>query len=132
VKYILMMNCPRTGYDTFGSWPKEDIRANIGFMIGFEKELRKSGELISAQGLGSPHEAKRVRAGADGAPITDGIFPETKEFLAGYWIVEVENPEQAYAIAARASAAPGPGSAPMNMAIEVRQVMDGPPEELLQ
>jgi len=132
MKYILMMNCPRTGYDTFGSWPKEDIQAHIGFMIGFDKTLRASGELISAEGLASPHEAKRVRAGKDGAPITDGIFPETKEFLAGYWIVEVETPEQAYAIAARASAAPGQGGAPMNMEIEVRQVMAGPPEELLQ
>jgi len=72
-----------------------------------------------------------VRAGKDGAPITDGVFPEAKEYLAGYWIVDVETPEQAYAIAARASAAPGPGGAPMNMPIEVRQVMSGPPEDLL-
>jgi hypothetical protein len=43
----------------------------------------------------------------------------------------VENPEQAYAIAARASAAPGPGGKPFNMAIEVRQVMSGPPEDLI-
>ena len=47
-----------------------------------------------------------MRAGKDGAPVTDGIFPEAKEFLAGYWIVDVETPEQAYAIAARASTAP--------------------------
>ena len=64
-------------------------------------------------------------------PITDGVFPEAKEFLAGYWIVDVESPEQAYAIAARASAAPGPGGPPMNMPIEVRQVMSGPPQDLL-
>ena len=71
-----------------------------------------------------------VRAGKDGAPeVTDGVFPEAKEFLAGYWIVDVESPERAYEIAARASAAPGPGGAPMNMPIEVRQVMSGPPEE---
>ncbi|HMG54791.1 MAG TPA: YciI family protein, partial [Kofleriaceae bacterium] len=71
---------------------------------------------------------RRVRAGADGKPITDGVFPEAKEFLAGYWIVDVDRTERAYEIAARASAAPGPGGAPMNMAIEVRQVMSGPPE----
>ena len=47
-----------------------------------------------------------MRAGKDGAPVTDGIFPKAKEFLAGYWIVDVETPEQAYAIAARASTAP--------------------------
>jgi hypothetical protein len=131
MKYILMMNCPKTGYDSFGAWPKEDIQAHIGFMIGLNKDLRESEELVSAEGLGSPQQALIVRAGKDGAPVTDGVFPEAKEFLAGYWIVEVESPEQAYAIAARASAAPGPGGVPMNMPIEVRQVMSGPPDEFL-
>jgi len=131
MKYILMMNCPKTGYETFGAWPKKDIQANIAFMVNFDKELRGSGELVSAEGLASPHEAKLVRAGKDGAPITDGVFPEAKEYLAGYWIVEVDTPQQAYAIAARASAAPGPGGSPMNMPIEVRQVMSGPPADLL-
>lgn len=131
MKYILMMNCPKTGYDTFGAWPKADIQAHIAFMKSFTKELSESGELVAAEGLADPKQAKVVRAGKDGAPITDGVFPEAKEFLAGYWIVDVENPERAYAIAAGASAAPGPGGAPVNMPIEVRQVMSGPPEELL-
>jgi hypothetical protein len=131
MKYILMMNCPRTGYETFGAWPKKDIQAHIGFMNTLNKALKESGEFVAAEGLASPQEAKVVRAGKNGAPITDGVFPEAKEFLAGYWIVDVANAEQAYAIAARASAAPGPGGAPINMAIEVRQVMSGPPVELL-
>jgi hypothetical protein len=131
MKYILMMNCPRTGYDSFGSMPKEDIKAHIAFQRSLDKSLRESGELVSAEGLADPKQAKLVRAGKDGAPITDGVFPEAKEFLAGYWIVDVESPEQAYAIAARASAAPGVGGAPMNIPIEVRQVMSGPPEEFL-
>jgi hypothetical protein len=131
MKYILMMNCPRTGYDTFGAWPKKDIQAHIAFMRDINKALRESGELVSAEGLASPHEAKVVRAGKDGAPVTDGVFPEAKEFLAGYWIVDVESTERAYEVAARASAAPGPGGAPMNMPIEVRQVMSGPPDEFL-
>ena len=131
MKYILMMNCPKKGYETFGAWPKKDIQAHIAFMRGFSKELRESGELMAAEGLDWPDQAKLVRAGKDGAPITDGVFPEAKEFLAGYWIVDVESPEQAYAVAARASAAPGPGGSPMNMPIEVRQVMSGPPDEFL-
>ena len=130
MKYILMMNCPRTGYETFGAWPHKDLQAHIAFMLGLNQSLRESGELVSAEGLASPQEAKVVRAGKDGAPVTDGVFPEAKEFLAGYWIVQVENPAQAYAIAARASAAPGPGGTPLNMPIEVRQVMSGPPEDL--
>jgi hypothetical protein len=131
MKYILMMTCPKTGYDTFGALPKKDIQAHIAFQRDFEKSLREAGQLVSAEGLASPHEARRVRAGKDGAPITDAVFAETKEYLAGYWIVEVESPEQAYAIAARASAAPGPGGVPMSIPIEVRQVMSGPPEDLL-
>ncbi len=131
MKYILMMHCPKTGYETFGSWPKQDLQAHIGFMIAFNKELGAAGVLVSAEGLASPQEAKVVRAGKDGAPVTDGVFPEAKEFLAGYWIVDVETPERAYQIAARASAAPGPGGVPLGMPIEVRQVMSGPPEDLL-
>jgi len=131
MKYILMMNCPKNGYDSLGSWPKKDIQAHIAFMRAFDIPLKESGELLSAEGLANPHEAKLVRAGKDGAPITDGVFPESKEYLAGYWIVEVDSPERAYEIAAAASAAPGPGGIPLNMAIEVRQVMSGPSEEFL-
>jgi hypothetical protein len=131
MKYILMMNCPKNGYESFGSWPQKDLRAHIGFMMDLNKELKDAGLLVSAEGLASPTEAKVVRAGQDGAPVTDGVFPESKEFLAGHWIVDVENAEQAYKVAARASAAPGQGGAPMNMPIEVRQVMSGPPEDLL-
>jgi hypothetical protein len=131
MKYILMMNAPRKGWETFNTWPKEVLKAHIGFMKSFTKGLSESGELVSAEGLAMPDQAKLVRAGKDGAPITDGVFPEAKEFLAGYWIVDVESPERAYQIAAQASAAPGPGGGPMNFSIEVRQVMSGPPEDLL-
>jgi hypothetical protein len=72
-----------------------------------------------------------VRAGKAGAPeVTDGPFAEAKEFLAGYWIVDCETTQRAYEIAARASAAPGPGGKPLNMPIEVREVMSGPPVEV--
>jgi hypothetical protein len=131
MKYILMMGGTKAGWESMGTWPKQDIEAHIGFMIGFSKELGESGVLVSAEGLATPDQAKVVRAGKDGAPVTDGVFPEAKEFLAGYWIIEVESPERAYAIAAQASAAPGPGGKPLNMPIEVRQIMAGPPEEFL-
>ncbi len=100
-------------------------------MIGLNKELSARGELVGAEGLAFPEQARLVRAGKNGEPITDGIFPESKEFLAGFWIVDVETPERAYAIAARASAAPGSGGAPLNMGIEVRPVMSGPPADLV-
>ncbi|SLJ55184.1 DGPFAETKE family protein [Mycobacteroides abscessus subsp. abscessus] len=58
--------------------------------------------------------------------VTDGPFPETKEFLAGYLIVDVDGPERAVEIAAKASAAPGPGGRPIGERIEVRPVMSAP------
>ena len=131
MKYILMMSHRKSGENGIMTWPPEDIKSHIGFMMNLNKSLREAGELVSAEGLAFPDEAKLVRAGSDGTPITDGVFPETKEFLAGYWIVDVESPDRAYQIAARASAAPGKSGVPMNMPIEVRQVMSGPPEDFV-
>jgi hypothetical protein len=130
MKYILMMNTMRAGQGV-PAWPQQDLQAHIAFMMRLNKDLRGSGELVSAEGLSFPDQAKLVRAGKDGVPITDGVFPESKEFLAGYWIVDVDSPDRAYAIAARASAAPGPGGAPLNMPIEVRPLMSAPPPEIL-
>ncbi|HLJ45363.1 MAG TPA: YciI family protein [Bryobacteraceae bacterium] len=131
MKYILMMNTMKAGTEPFPGWSPDDVKGMIGFMKQFDKDLRATGELVSAEGLAFPHEAKLVRAGKDGTPITDGVFPESKEFLAGYWIVDVESPERAYQIAANASACPGPRGEPLNMPIEVRPVMSGPPEEFV-
>lgn len=129
MKFMLMMNTPRGNGDWgVATWPIEDLRAHIAFMRGFAEKLGAAGELVAAEGLATPAQARLVRAGADGAPVvTDGPYPEAKEFLAGYWIVDVEAPARAYAIAAEASAAPGPGGKPLRMAIEVREVMSAPP-----
>jgi hypothetical protein len=127
MRFIMMMSVPRGSGDyQIGNWSPEDFQAHIAFMHRYNKELSEAGEFVDAQGLTPPSEAKLVRAGKDGAPVTDGVFPESKEFLAGYWIIDVDSPERAYELAAKASAAPGPGGAPLNMPIEVRQVMSGP------
>ena len=132
MKFILMMNM-KTDSESMSkgimTWPQEDIQAHIAFMMGFSKQLKEAGELVAAEGLAWPSEAKLVRADKNGAPVTDGVFPESKEFLIGYWIIDVENAERAYQVAAQASAAPGPGGVPLNMSIEVRQIMSGPPEQ---
>lgn len=90
MKFMLMMNAPRGkgDWEVF-NWPPEDLKAHIKFMKRFTKELRDSGELVGAEGLAAPGQARVVRAGKGGAPeVTDGPFPEAKEFLAGYWILE--------------------------------------------
>jgi hypothetical protein len=131
MRYMLMMHAPRgTGDYQVNSWSAEDLQAHIAFMHRLNKDLTDAGELVGAEGLDAPGQAKVVRVGANGAPaVTDGPFAETKEFLAGFWMVDVDGPERAYAIAARASAAPGPGGAPLGIPIEVRQVMRAPVAE---
>ena len=125
MKYILMMNGKKADFDAYTKWSKEDLQKNFTFMRAFSKELKDSGVFVTTEGLGFPDQAKIVRAGKDGLPVTDGVFPESKEFLAGYWIIDVKSAEEAYRIAARVSAAPAPGGAPGSMPIEVRQVMGG-------
>jgi len=131
MKYMLIMNTPRDGYAQYMSWPKEILEANTAFMIAFSQKLKAAGELVGAEGLASPVRAKRVRAGKNGLPITDGVFPESKEFLAGYWIIDVDSPERAYEIAAEASMAPGStvtladGTPLDHLWIEVREIMRG-------
>jgi hypothetical protein len=133
VKYMLMMHAPRTGWENsgIGTWPPEDIRAHIRFMLEFNKELKEAGELVGAEGLAGPEQARVVRSGSSGAPeVTDGPYPEAKEFLAGFWIVDCDSTDRAYEIAARVSAAPGKGGVPLNMPVEIRQVMSAPPADL--
>jgi hypothetical protein len=123
MKYILMMHGNQASWDEYARWSKEDLQRNAEFMRRFSAELHDSGVFVDTKGLAWPQEAKLVRAGDNGEPVTDGVFPEAKEFLAGYWVIDVETPEQAYTIAARASAAPGPSGKPANMPIEVRRVL---------
>ena len=129
MRYMLMMHAPRaqSGDYQVNRWSPEDLRAHIAFMHQLNRDLKDAGEFVGAEGLAAPAEARVVRSAPGGVPaVTDGPYPESKEFLAGYWLVDVERPERAYEIAARASSAPGPGGAPLVIPIEVRQVMSAP------
>lgn len=128
MKYILLMSGTTAGLDTYRAWSKKDIDAHMAVLTSIKKELSESGEFVDTQGLAGPDEAKVVRGERNAMPLTDGIFPESKEFLLGYWIVDVATPERAYAIAGRISAAAGPGGVPTNMPIEVRQLMSHSPK----
>ena len=100
----------------------EWIKSMIAFMSEVDQELADRGERVDAVGLADPTQAKTVRF-IDGAPVpTDGPFAEAKESLAGYWVVDVEDEARVLEIASRIVAfIEGP--------VEVRQVMDAPPEE---
>jgi hypothetical protein len=132
MKYILMMQGTKAEFDAYMKWSKKDLQANFAFMNAFNKELKDAGVFVATEGLAFPDQARIVRADKDGKPITDGVFPESKEFLAGYWIIDVESAEQAYQIAARASNAPGPGGVRGSQPIEVRPVLSGAPKEMFQ
>jgi hypothetical protein len=123
MKYLLLMNTMRAGSRGLADWPKKDADAHLAYWGRLNRELSEAGEFVAVEALTGPELARHIRAGEDGVPITDGVFPESKEFLAGFWIVDVDTAERAYEIAAKASAAPGAGGEPLNMPIEVRQVM---------
>jgi hypothetical protein len=132
MRFMLMMHAPRgkNGDYQVTSWSPDDLKAHIAFMHDLNKDLQKAGELVGAEGLAPPGQARVVRAAKNNVPaVTDGPVPEAKEFLAGYWIVETETPERAYEIAARVSSAPGPGGTPLVIPVEVRQVMSAPPTD---
>ena len=130
MKYMLLMSTTKDVFEWFANWPKEDLQANFAFMRTFNKELKDEGVLVSTAGLAWPNQAVVVHAGKDGEPITDGVFPESKEFLAGYWIIDVENADEALKVAARLSLAPAPAGTPGTMPVEVRQILDRAPDEL--
>mgnify|MGYP003402584482 FL=1 len=120
MKYMIMMfGDQATMVETRST---EWIKGMIRFMTDLDQELADSGELAASEGLADPTQATTVRF-EHGAPVpTDGPFAEAKESLAGYLIVDVEDEARALEIASRIVAViEGP--------VEVRQVMDAPPEE---
>ncbi len=123
MKYMLMMSAAAADYERYVRWPKEVLEANVAFMHAFNARLRASGELVLTCGLDAPAHARRVSLGRDGLPMTDGVFPESKEFLAGFWIVEVTSDDRAHEIAGEAAAAPNPGG--RTVEVEVRKILGG-------
>ena len=128
MKYILLMSGTSAGVEGYHAWSKQDIEAHMAVLQRINNDLSASGEFVATQGLADPREAKLIRGDKNGMPATDGVFPESKEFLLGYWIVDVANAQRAYAIAGQISAAPGPGGKPTNMPIEVRQFATHEPQ----
>jgi len=119
MKYMIMMfGEAATMLET---QPKEWIEKMIDFMHRLNQDLIEAGELVSAEGLADGTQAKTVTYRDGATVVTDGPFAESKESVIGFWIVHVEGEDRALEIATRVvDFTHGP--------IEVRQVMDAPPE----
>jgi hypothetical protein len=133
MRFMLLQNYGQveSGCAPMSEWAPEDIQAHIAFQQALNAELAELGELVDAQGLAGPEQAKFVVSDGMSAPvITDGPYPESKELLAGYRLVDVESAQRAIEIAARASASPGPNGVPIRQPIEVREVLSAPDPEL--
>ncbi|HXF19199.1 MAG TPA: YciI family protein [Streptosporangiaceae bacterium] len=133
MRFMLLQNYgpAESGCPPMTEWSPAEVRAHIEFQQALNTELAGLGELVDAQGLAGPDEARFVVSDGASAPvITDGPYPESKELLAGYRLVDVDSAARAIEIAARASAAPGPGGMPIRQPIEVRQVLSAPDPEV--
>jgi len=134
MRYMLMQaygGVELEGCPPMSQWSPADVRAHIDFQHVLNAELLDSGELVDAQGLAGPDVAKFVLSdGVNPPKIVDGPYPESKELLAGYRLVDVDSLDRALEIAARSSAAPGPAGEPIQQWIEVRQVLGAPDPEV--
>jgi hypothetical protein len=115
------------GCVSMNEWTPQEVKAHIDFQHTLNAELLERGELVDAQGLAGPDQAKVVISDGVNPPrIIDGPYPQSKELLAGYRLIDVDSLERALEIAARSSAAPGPGGQALRQQIEVRQVLAAP------
>src|SRR5689334_9701783 len=123
-KYLLLKHYrggpePAVRYAPMDQWTPQEVDAHMQFMRDFEARVRESGEFVDVQAL-PPHGAF-VRSDGEGRPpVTDGPFAETKDLIAGWYILDVESWDRAVELAGELSAAPGPGGTPIHEWLEVR------------
>ena len=134
MRYLLIVNFEGGVVDTpMEEWKPAEITAHLDYYKALHDELVRSGELVASEVLAGPNLAKVVTSDGLKAPmVTDGPFPEFKEWVAGYQIVDVESESRAIEIAARISAVPGPGGVATQQPIQVRQVMDQAPSDVAE
>ncbi|WLW52285.1 YciI family protein [Streptomyces sp. YU58] len=132
-KYLVMVQGTQADYETMSGkaapgspvWTEKDLQAMYAHMGAINDDLAESGELVDAQGLAAPAQARTVDIGQDGkAVITDGPYSETKEVMAGYWVLECASLERVTEIAERVNRCPVPEGAPVYPVV-IRQIMGG-------
>ena len=129
MKYLIMIQSNPQSRAAWETWTEQQQMDFGRAHYALSDELAAAGLLVASEGLGDPALSTHVQVRQGQTLTTDGPFAEAKEFLAGFWIVEVDSSERAYELAAMISTAPGPGGTPMGIPIEVREVMSGPPKD---
>ncbi|MER6422151.1 YciI family protein [Streptomyces sp. NPDC001137] len=133
MKYLVMVQCTQADYEgmqgranvTSPAWSQEDVQAMYAFMGALNDDLAETGEMIDGQGLAEPARARLVGLGEDGKPvITDGPYSETKEVLAGYWVLDCASLERVTEIAERILQCPQPAGA-TNYPVVIRPIDSG-------
>jgi len=99
-----------------GVLPSQEL---LTAMTQYNEELVKSGVLLAADGLQPSSKGKRVRFSGDKRTVVDGPFAETKELIAGFWIIQVKSIEEAVEWVKRC-----PNPMEGESEIEIRQVFD--------
>ncbi|MFF8937176.1 YciI family protein [Streptomyces paradoxus] len=133
MKYLVMVQGTQADYEAMRgkasehspAWSEEELQTMFAYMGAINDDLAETGELVDGQGLAEPAQTRHVTLGEDGkAVITDGPYSETKELLAGYWVLECENLERVTEIADRVARCPQPAGAP-DYPVVIRPIMDG-------
>lgn len=133
MKYLVMVQGTQADYEamrgkasaTSPAWSEEELQAMFAYMGAINDDLSETGEFVDGQGLAEPAQTRHVTVGDDGkAVITDGPYSETKELLAGYWVLECESLERVTEIADRVARCPQPAGAP-DYPVVIRPIMDG-------
>ncbi|KQS71163.1 YciI family protein [Modestobacter sp. Leaf380] len=129
-KYLLLKHyrgAPAPTNDVpMSEWTPEEVTAHIRYMEEFADRLRANGEFVDAQALSQ--EGTWVRSDGPGRPpVTDGPFAETKDLVAGWMAIDVDDHERALELAAELSAAPGAGGEPIHEWLELRPFLQAPP-----
>ncbi len=133
MKYLVMVQGSQLDYDAMNgkgsesspAWSEQDLKAMFSFMSELNNDLAESGEFVDGNGLAAPAETRFVSVGKDGPPvITDGPYSETKELLAGYWVLDCESLERVTEIAARVLECPQPAGTPYYPVV-IRPIPDG-------
>jgi len=118
---MMLLPCPPEPLEKLTAAPNKEI---VTAMRKYNEEMKKAGVMLAAEGLHATSRGFRIKVSGGKKIVTDGPFTETKEVIAGFWLIQVQSKEEALEWAKRCPL-------PENGLIEVRQVFenaDFPPE----